>query len=108
MGLTDPELDPGQPPPVPPPTGAGAREQDIAAATAQVIASDISFFIRLRLPPQGIGVKRPTSAPGPLHSSILSNSSLHTPHSGQVQSSGRSSKLVPGAMFCVGSPTAGS
>ncbi len=33
---------------------------------------------------------------------------LSTPHSGQVQLEGRSSKAVPGAMPLSGSPTAGS
>ena len=37
-----------------------------------------------------------------------SNISLPTPQSGQLQSSGRSSKAVPGAMPLSGSPTAGS
>ena len=36
------------------------------------------------------------------------NMSLPTPHRGQVQSSGSSSKGVPGAMPLSGSPTAGS
>lgn len=42
------------------------------------------------------------------YSSTGSNSSLPTPHRGQVQSSGISSNLVPGAIPPSGSPTAGS
>lgn len=41
-------------------------------------------------------------------SSTGSNSSLSTPHSGQTQSSGRSSNAVPGSMPLSGSPTSGS
>ena len=42
------------------------------------------------------------------HSSTGLNSSLPTPQSGHTQSSGMSSKAVPGAMPLSGSPTAGS
>ena len=37
-----------------------------------------------------------------------SNNSLLTPHNGQIQSSGRSSKAVPGATPASGSPSLGS
>ena len=42
------------------------------------------------------------------YSSTGENSSLPTPQSGHTQSSGMSSKAVPGAMPPSGSPTAGS
>ena len=42
------------------------------------------------------------------HHYIFSNISLLTPHTGQVQSSGISSKAVPGAIPLSGSPTSGS
>ena len=40
--------------------------------------------------------------------SSLTNSSLPTPQIGQTQSSGKSSKAVPGAIPLSGSPTSGS
>jgi len=40
--------------------------------------------------------------------STFANSSLPTPQMGQTQSSGKSSKAVPGAIPLSGSPTAGS
>ena len=43
-----------------------------------------------------------------LYQSMGLNSSLPTPHRGQTQSSGMSSKAVPGAIPPSGSPTSGS
>ena len=54
------------------------------------------------------GVTTPAFFAGSAPHHAGSNISLPTPQSGQLQSSGRSSKAVPGAMPLSGSPTAGS
>ncbi len=86
----------------------GAVLRDYALSAAQRLRKKILEQVSCIDSARYTGKKSTTGQVEPIFYSSGENSSLPAPHSGQTQSSGRSSKEVPGLMPPSGSPFSGS